>query len=811
MIRRTLLKTLLLGAAASMAVHVSALSVTRWVDNPKFGTGLAISPDGKLLVGGGGAWELPSGFPCASAGAFPFGIAFRWTRFEPNGRSFLSSCADSFYVNSPMTSTTFDASTLLGFGPQIYILDAAYARNGASVYGCGPGWIYEFAPKTFLPIRSVQIADNSHYLDQLRLSPRDEMLATVDGNGEVFLVSTLDMAVLRTMTEAQGGFLGIQFSPDGSKLYGVSDKGDVYRWNLDDGSPATVIANVGHPSNVQPPDYWQPPLAVSPSGEKIATVGGEGVVTLLDKEGNILATRPTLLTGYYCDVLFGDDDHLYVSDRNGVAVLLASDLTTERWFNQLQSCLSVDWSPIRPELVTTRPYAVSIRDAQNGTILKTLREGAGYTRARYSHSGNLVAIGGTSVELVDPITNQSLVLDTGGAASNDLRFARNDAYLASAGSDGSVRLWKLDGALVKVLRNAAGSATSSVDFNPNGLTMAVAYANSTVEVYRLSDFKRIATLSLDAAPTWIRYTSNAKSLVVAYGPSLGVFTAGTWVRTKLMKLSGGYAYQDFTLTPDNLRALANIRYGSTIYVPLVDGLPALTPDFYSAQGYAAFSPRGDAMAVAGGFWGNVVGIYRNPLKLGLGSLSIPVFEATEGAWMATVHLTGPAPDGGAMVTIRSDSTNVKVPQSLYIPAGETLGTFPVAVKPVSVPADAVVGVSYSQATVTHSIVLLPPYLSALTTPAQSLQAGKSATLTAKLDAHAPVGGTTLNLSSDSPYLAVPTTVIVPAGRLSFPVQVTASAPPAATSATVTATQQVPLRGGRILTIRKDVRILVKPS
>lgn len=144
-----------------------------------------------------------------------------------------------------------------------------------------------------------------------------------------------------------------------------------------------------------------------------------------------------------------------------------------------------------------------------------------------------------------------------------------------------------------------------------------------------------------------------------------------------------------------------------------------------------------------------------------------------GSTTATVTLGGPAPAGGWPVSFTATNANVIVPATVTVPAGQTTTTFTVSAASTS-PALTNVTISGHDSVIYHSatISVLSDKITGLSVGPNSIAAGSSTTGTITLQAVAPAGGWTVNLSAAVPSLVtVPTSVLVPAGSstVTFPI------------------------------------------
>jgi hypothetical protein len=132
----------------------------------------------------------------------------------------------------------------------------------------------------------------------------------------------------------------------------------------------------------------------------------------------------------------------------------------------------------------------------------------------------------------------------------------------------------------------------------------------------------------------------------------------------------------------------------------------------------------------------------------------------------TVTLNGPAPSGGAVVTLSDNSSAVTVPASVTVPAGQTNATFTVATSAVTTDTSVGISATFGGETFNSSIILLTMLRRVDFNPSTVIGGNPSAA-TVILGAPAPAGGAFVTLSSSNTALVrVPANVTVPAGATS---------------------------------------------
>src|SRR2546421_3242054 len=157
----------------------------------------------------------------------------------------------------------------------------------------------------------------------------------------------------------------------------------------------------------------------------------------------------------------------------------------------------------------------------------------------------------------------------------------------------------------------------------------------------------------------------------------------------------------------------------------------------------------------------------------------------------TVSLSGPAPSGGAAVSLSSDNTTAAtVPASVTVAGGASSATFTVSTSSVTTSTSVNISASYAGVTKTTSLTVQPqalPTLSSLTLNPTSVTGGaQSSTGTVTLRGPPPRGGAEVLLSSNTAAATVPASVTVAAGASSATFTVSTSAVTASTPVTISA-------------------------
>jgi hypothetical protein len=181
-----------------------------------------------------------------------------------------------------------------------------------------------------------------------------------------------------------------------------------------------------------------------------------------------------------------------------------------------------------------------------------------------------------------------------------------------------------------------------------------------------------------------------------------------------------------------------------------------------------------------------------PAPTSLASISLNPASVTGGnSSTGTVTLSGPAPSGGAQVTLSSSNTAAaRVPSSVTVAAGVTSATFAVSTSAVGSSTSVGISGTYGGTSQTASLTVMPipsSTLSSLTlNPSSVIGGAQFSTGTVTLSGPAPTGGAQVVLSSSNGAASVPSSVTVPAGTSSANFRVNTSAVLFPTSATISA-------------------------
>jgi hypothetical protein len=129
-------------------------------------------------------------------------------------------------------------------------------------------------------------------------------------------------------------------------------------------------------------------------------------------------------------------------------------------------------------------------------------------------------------------------------------------------------------------------------------------------------------------------------------------------------------------------------------------------------------------------------------------------------------LSGFAPSGGTVVSLKSDNKVASVPATVIIPAGQDIVSFNIATAGVKVMTTVTITGSYDGVTRKASFVLYPNTINSLGINPWPVTGGNPCTGVFTIYGTAPTGGQIVKIVSNSPAVIVPESVVIPGGKSS---------------------------------------------
>ena len=297
-------------------------------------------------------------------------------------------------------------------------------------------------------------------------------------------------------------------------------------------------------------------------------------------------------------------------------------------------------------------------------------------------------------------------------------------------------------------------------------------------------------------------TTFSSPLALSTDPSGFTNFAGEWGAITVGQLGGiSVTWED--KTPAGAWEIFFSRsndFGATFTSPMSVSGPGASGSFSLAPVLVATSNSDVCLAwVHTDQWpGGPFSVYSSR-SAALSSVTLGPTDVTGGSSSTgTVTMNGPAPTGGAVVSLSSSDPSVTLPATVTIPEGTTSTSFNMTTSPVASATTAIISAVFNGVTQTASITVEPPVLTSLTLNPSSATGGTSSTGTVTLSGPAPAGGVAVALSSSNTSVAtVPSSVTVSPGFTNATFTVNTDLLLCSNSVTITASSgSVTLRANR---------------
>ena len=321
--------------------------------------------------------------------------------------------------------------------------------------------------------------------------------------------------LLETLQGHQGKVHSIKFNPQGNLLASASEDNTIKFWQPREGilppNSKHSISELRHPTAVISINF-------SPNGEILASGDWEGLVKLWR-----VSTGETIKTlkahkHFVNSISFNQDGNILAS--------VSPDWTVKLWNGKTGSLLTslkqhtgevlgVDFSPednifatsSRDKTIKLWRVVIPQNTSQKGDLVKNVRvtpvkKLQGHSNAvhavSFSPDGKILASASSDETIKLWRVNDGTLLKTlkGHKKSvKSLAFSPDGQMIASASGDRTVKLWNIKGRELKTLRGF-GYTVYNVSFSPDGKILASANLDGTIKLWNL-DREQLQTLNLD--------------------------------------------------------------------------------------------------------------------------------------------------------------------------------------------------------------------------------------------------------------------------------------------------------------------------
>jgi WD40 repeat protein len=467
-------------ATAAVLESSGTPSAARILDTPSLVQWAAVSPDRRLIAAAGAdgtlkLWNVAGpGRPRLVATVVPpdSDHPLYVAQFSPDGSVLAAAGAGRvvrrWNVRDPARPVPLPTLT----GPASTIYSVAFSPGGTTIAAGSyddKAWLWDVRDPARPVAARRPLSGASGAVESVAFSPDGRTLAAGGADDAVRLwaltgvsgtgasgtgasgtvpASTVPAATLAATLKGPAATVsGVAFSPDGHELAASSQDSKVWLWKLSPGKGVFPAVSATPDGSLRNATTWANAVAFSPDGATLAAGTSDADVLVWNLASRALTSRlpePQPVTS----VTWDGTDRIAASDADGTATI---------------------WTVPTPVLLA----------------------GNAASAVAYGPDGEVIAVGGTSVQLWDATSHARIATRAlpPNVFVNGMAWAADGKYLAAAISDGTVLL--LDGATLAPLGPAftvtATGTAETVSFAPDGTTLATGADDGTVRLWSLAD------------------------------------------------------------------------------------------------------------------------------------------------------------------------------------------------------------------------------------------------------------------------------------------------------------------------------------
>lgn len=487
-----------LGVWAHDAASVAVMPIL-WIETPDV-LSLAYSPDGTQLATSNGqgevmVWNVEDGSLIVTLSAENPDSLIHVVAFSPDSQTVAIGGQDG---SVRLWNVASNEATRLN-GHTAAVTDVKFMPDGSQVVSVSNDLtIRIWDVVTGTEVANYAIEDDKG-LASLAISPDGSLLIVGGEEAGIHIVSAATGTRLAILTGHIGQVNRLVFSPDGSVLASGGIDQIIRLWD---------VTTLGEIAELTGHTDWLRGLVFSPDGSQLVSVSWDNSVRLWDVA---TATQLEMVQGYtgrVVSIAFGPDGSLIASADASIAGLLRlgssnvrlwdlNDVSERFHSEQRDSLARVFFGPEGDAIASAsndgilRQWAVSDgRDLGygSGTLMGFNKD---WTKALFRiYENDVIQV----VDLQDTIESNRQLLYGHEGLINAAVMDGVDLLIATAGKDGTVRLWSAEDAKPVSLYTVGGQGRS-VAFNADSSLLAAGDSDGVVHVWSVDSDEEVHRLT----------------------------------------------------------------------------------------------------------------------------------------------------------------------------------------------------------------------------------------------------------------------------------------------------------------------------
>ena len=325
--------------------------------------------------------------------------------------------------------------------------------------------------------RPRKLAEIPGTIVSAHLSNNGKTIVSGDRSGRVILWDAESGTRIDSLSGHVGSVTTVATSSDGTRVASGGIDGKVRMWDID--SPSVVKVGTGHDGIVTS-------VAYSQDGSKLVSGGVDGAVSLWDTtQGTLIRTFPSAHSGAVTHVAFS-------RTKEDIFVSRGKDGKIHIWNQSEKQIKSVNTAHVELAAIALSPDGASV--VSGGMSLPT---DVGYIDLVPLMLRSFFDPEGPSIELSNTLhfwnmeTGESIrhTMSQYGAAVMSVAFSPKGTRVLSAGSDGLLRLWDVEGAEFYQALSVDRGAVSSIDFSSDSVRLVAGDENGMLKMWNLEALK----------------------------------------------------------------------------------------------------------------------------------------------------------------------------------------------------------------------------------------------------------------------------------------------------------------------------------